>query len=267
VRFGEWVLLRFSRSPQAGDFIHSDVVRTNVTGALGLLKRVFPDFDHFVRGKRVLDFGCGQGFQSVALGKLHDCDVVGIDTNEKTLALAREVAREAGLGGDNPCFVTTIPAEWRETFDVVISQDSFEHFPDPVAILNDMITLIRPDGRILITFGPPWYAPHGSHMHFFCKLPWINLIFSEETVMSVRSNFRKDGAKKYEDVESGLNCMSLGKFERIVSACGMRIALRNYECVKRLNFLSRVPLVRELFVNQITAVRISVCPCTKNALH
>lgn len=39
---------------------------------------------------------------------------------------------------------------------------------------------------LLITFGCPWLSPYGSHMHFFTKMPWINVFFSETTVMRVR---------------------------------------------------------------------------------
>jgi SAM-dependent methyltransferase len=100
---------------------------------------------------------------------------------------------------------------------IVISQNSMEHFEDPVKILDEMKSALNQDGKILITFAPPWFAPYGSHMHFFCKVPWINILFSERTVMKVRSNFRSDGATKYEEVESGLNKMTVTKFERIVA--------------------------------------------------
>jgi SAM-dependent methyltransferase len=252
VSAGERLLLAFSRKPDSTDYLHSDVERTSLDSALSLLKRVFPDFDGLVRGKRVLDFGCGKGFQSAALVKFYESSVLGVDTNPKTLAQAREISRAAGLSPTNPVFAAQVPEDMHGKFDIVISQDSFEHFPEPEEMLLQMISLINPSGRILITFGPPWLAPNGSHMHFFSKLPWVNVFFSEETVMQVRSRFRSDGAKRYEEVESGLNRMTLAKFERIVAACGLRMTLRKYECVKRLNWLASVPLLREFFVNQVT---------------
>jgi hypothetical protein len=119
-----------------------------------------------------------------------------------------------------------------------------------------MKRLLAPGGVVMITFCPPWFAPYGSHMHFFTKVPWVNLLFSERTVMSVRSRFRADGAKRYEDVEMGLNRMTIRKFERIIAASGMTVAWRQYVCVKKLNALSRVPLVRELFINVASCVLV-----------
>jgi SAM-dependent methyltransferase len=142
----------------------------------------------------------------------------------------------------------------RESFDVVISQDSFEHFPQPETALNEMSSLLKGAGVILIAFGPPWFAPYGSHMNFFCKVPWLNILFPEKAVMRARSHFRNDGATSYEEVESGLNRMTIAKFESIIATCNLKLTYRKYECSKGMNWLSKVPLVRELFINHVTAV-------------
>jgi hypothetical protein len=91
-------------------------------------------------------------------------------------------------------------------------------------------------------------------MHFFCKVPWINLLFPEKVVMRARSHFRSDGATTYEEVESGLNKMSVGKFESIINSCNLMPIYRKYECVKGINWLSKVPSMRELFINYVTVV-------------
>jgi SAM-dependent methyltransferase len=142
------------------------------------------------------------------------------------------------------------------TFDVVISQNSFEHLRDPAGTLATMRRLLAPAGEILITFCPPWFAPYGAHMGYFTKIPWVQLLFSEHTVMSVRSRFRSDGATRYEDVEMGLNRMSIRKFERIVRNSGLKVAWRKYVCVKKLNALGRIPLVRELFINVVSCALV-----------
>lgn len=56
-----------------------------------------------------------------------------------------------------------------QTFDIVVSQNAMDHFRDPIGILSTMKGLIHEDGKILITFGPPWFSPYGSHMYFFVK--------------------------------------------------------------------------------------------------
>ncbi len=72
--------------------------------------------------------------------------------------------------------------------------------------------------------------------------------------MNVRRRFRSDGALKYEEVESGLNKMTVTKFEQIILKSGLQTEYRKYNCVKGLNFLSKIPYIRELFINRITCI-------------
>jgi SAM-dependent methyltransferase len=174
-----------------------------------------------------------------------------------------EQARQAAVAHDvqqRVHFQEQLGPDLLGAFDVVISQNSMEHFPDPRAILLEMKAALAPAGEIWITFGPPWFAPYGSHTQFFTKLPWVNLVFTEETVMRVRSLYRGDGAQRYEEVESGLNRMTLSKFERLVGAAGLAEMYRFDECIKQLNFLRGIPLFRELFVNHVTCKLVPYPP-------
>lgn len=247
MKLAERLLTLLSHEPEgAGDGVDS-------RDPLALLNRVFPGFEREIKGKDVLDFGCGAGLQSAAMAGCGARFVLGLDTNPKTLHRARELG--AGLGLDRRVvFASALGADHAARFDFVISQNSMEHFPDPAAILDTMKSALRPGGRILITFGPPWLAPYGSHMSFFTRLPWVNVFFPETAVIGVRSRFIKDGATRYEEVEGGLNKMTVRKFERIISRCGLEASYRRYECVKGLDFLARLPLARELFINHVSCV-------------
>ena len=114
-----------------------------------------------------------------------------------------------------------------------------------------MASALAPGGRILIVFGPPWFAPYGSHMQFFTPLPWVNLLFGERTVMRVRSRYKKDGARRYEEVEGGLNRMSLSKLEGILDRSGLVVVWSHYRAVKGIRWLVRIPILRELFTSQV----------------
>lgn len=91
-------------------------------------------------------------------------------------------------------------------------------------------------------------------MNFFCPIPWLQLLFPEKTVMAVRARYRKDGARRYEEVESGLNRMSLRKFERLVGASGLKAERIDYVGVKQMHVLTRIPIVRELSTVVVTAM-------------
>jgi ubiquinone/menaquinone biosynthesis C-methylase UbiE len=253
MNIGERILLLLSRTPTGKDYLQKDA-ETTVDSALNFLTRVYPNFTTLVSGKRVVDFGCGTGHQSIALVTKHDCSVVGVDSNQKTLMKAIENAKAHNVSSKKLSFVESISPDMLRSFDVVISQNSFEHFANPEKVLDEMGSLLNNSGIILLTFGPPWLAPYGSHMHFFCKVPWINVLFSEKAVMKARNHFRSDGATRYEDVESGLNRMTVSKFESIVSSCKLKLTYRKYECIKRINWLSNVPLLREFFINHVTAI-------------
>lgn len=179
--------------------------------------------------------------------------VFGLDRDERLLKEAQNLARQDGLESKTG-FGDALPAPLKGRFEVVVCQNSMEHFPDPVQAMRAMESALSPEGIIFVTFGPPWYAPYGSHMHFFTRVPWVNILFRERTVMRVRARFRQDGAIKYQEVESGLNKMSVRRFERIVRESGMKVQWRRYECVKGLFPLGRIPVIRELFVNRVNCI-------------
>ena len=94
--------------------------------------------------------------------------------------------------------------------------------------LREMRDALRPGGLLLITFSPPWFSPWGAHMNFFCRLPWVHLIFSEATVHRVRALYRETGTMTYGPE---LNRMTLAKFERIIAESGMRVRSVKYTAV------------------------------------
>ena len=253
----ERILTRLSRDPGTGDYVSPSTLkrRTRET-ALDILLRDFPHFDELVTGRRIVDFGCGYGFQCLALATRYDCTVVGIDTNPEGISKGRDMARESGVSESKLSFVDRVTSAMRGTFDLALSHNSFEHFHDPQAVMNELKGLIVDSGKILITFTPPWLSPYGSHMHFFTRVPWVNVLFPEDAVMAVRSRYRDDGARRYEEVESGLNKMTVARFERIVASSGLEIEFKRYRCVKGIDVLGAVPLVREFFVNSVSAVLI-----------
>jgi len=253
MNFQEFILLSFSRKPEGKDY-GSDKSELTIGSSLSLLENNYSNFSDLISGKRVVDFGCGMGYQCIELVQKYNCSVVGIDSNQRMLEKAIEHAKAYNIPKSRLSFVDKISDRMLDNFDIVISQNSFEHFGNPSLILDDMRSLINESGKLLITFGPPWLAPYGSHMHFFCKVPWINVLFSEETVMKVRSRFRSDGATKYEDVESGLNKMTITKFERIIMSINLKIEFKNYKCIKGINLLSKIPFLREFFINHVSVI-------------
>lgn len=162
-----------------------------------------------LRGKRVIDFGCADGFETLEIARSGAARVIGIDMREHMLAKGRDLARQAGF--EDKCEFATATAE---KADYVITIDAFEHFDDPPAILEVMYDLLVPGGSVLVSFGATWYHPLGGHL--FSVFPWSHLIFSEKALLRWREDIRDDRPTKFSEIEGGLNQMTIARFERIV---------------------------------------------------
>jgi SAM-dependent methyltransferase len=247
---GAEILRRLCRNPASQDYpMHG--IHYEMSKALERLSVVFPDLEQQIVGKSVIDFGCGYGYQLVALARKGAQRVIGIEVDERSLAEARAKVSEYGLQDK-----IEIESELRPEFqaDIIVSQNSFEHFLNADEILAQMAQCLSPGGKIYVTFAPPWYAPWGAHMAFFCRIPWVNLLFPERSVMEVRALFRCDGAKTYRD--AGLARMSVSEFERITRRSGLTPSYTQYDCVKGLGFLGHIPKARELFINRVSAILV-----------
>ncbi|MCB1018879.1 MAG: class I SAM-dependent methyltransferase [Acidobacteria bacterium] len=182
-----------------------------------LLGPMLPD----LRGKVVVDFGCGEGGESAELVE-KGAKVYGVDIREDVLAIARSRCPEAWFG-----FAEQLP----EKADYIISLDSFEHFGDPAAILAIMARLLKPGGHVLTSFGPTWYHPLGGHL--FSVFPWSHILFSEAALIRWRSDIRSDGATRFSECAGGLNQMTIRRFERLVEASPLRIDSMECKPIRR----------------------------------
>ncbi len=243
------LLLMFCHEPWSEGLAQSTLGYSSLSTAFARWLEVLPDFRARIQGARVIEFGCGKGFQAVQMALSGAIIVLAVEIDPKALRATAELAA-ASPAVDKIRIVERIPPDFRA--DLITSQNTFEHLLDAEQVLQEWKRSLAPEGQILITFAPPWYAPWGAHMAYFCGLPWVHLIFPEQVIMKVRSRFRKDGARTYE--EAGLARMSLARFEKVVRYSGFQIVDCRYDCSWGLHFLSNVPLVRELFVNRVTAV-------------
>jgi SAM-dependent methyltransferase len=199
-----------------------------------------------IRGKVVIDFGCGQGAEAIEMARLGARRVIGVDISDKWLRMARAAADEAGVS--HRCVFGTTPTE---PADVIVSLDSFEHFDDPAAILRIMAAYLRPDGEALASFGPTWYHPLGGHT--FSVFPWAHLIFTEEALLRWRRNFHpRQTATRITDC--GLNKMTIARFERLVRDSPFRFAEFEARPISRLRRLA-MPMTRE-FVTSVVICRL-----------
>ena len=103
-----------------------------------------------LKGKRVLDVGCGGGILAEAMAT-RGAEVVGIDLAEKSLKVAELHQLETGAF-PNHLRYEKISAEdiaLREpaSFDVVTCMEMLEHVPDPASVVRAVGALVKPGGH------------------------------------------------------------------------------------------------------------------------
>jgi SAM-dependent methyltransferase len=205
-------------------------------------------------GKSVLDVGCGHGSLCVRACRGGATEVVGVDLE---VALAEERVREhAGDVADKIEFVETagqLEELAGRVFDLVISKDSMEHFPDPEAFVHLMTALVKPGGELAVGFSPLWKSPKGGHMDYMTKVPWAHLMFSEETIMAERRRFRPhEDADSFAEIVGGLNKMTLSRFRSIMAGTGFEPTYFEHNAgdrpvLKAMRQMAKVPGLREYF--------------------
>jgi SAM-dependent methyltransferase len=214
------------------------------------LERVFGPlvWDH-TAGKTVIDLGCGAGKEAVQLAVRGAERVIGIDIREHVLNAARDLAQRHSVS--DRCHFTTHTSE---RGDALVCLDAFEHFADPGGMLTRIAELLRPGGRAFVAFGPPWLHPYGGHL--FSVFPWAHLLFTERALIRWRSDFKSDGASRFDEVEGGLNQMTVSRFEALIRSGPMRIASFETIPIRRLEHLSN-SLTRELLTSLVKCTLVN----------
>lgn len=204
-----------------------------------------------IRDRNVIDFGSGHGRESVAIARSGATRVVGVEIQERFRVVAREHAAAEGVA--DRCEFVACPDE---PADLIFSLDSFEHFDDPAAILHLMSKMICENGEVWISFGLPWYHPHGGHL--FSVFPWAHLIFTEDSLIRWRSDFKDDGATRFHEVAGGLNQMTIARFHDIISSSSLHLLEFRLTPISKLRPI-HCPWTRE-FTTSLIFARLQKVP-------
>ena len=104
-----------------------------------------------VRGKKILDVGCGSGVYSVDFARRGAGRVVGVDFSGNMLELARQEAEQHGVA-DRCEFIQAdfLALYLEDKFDVSIAMGVFDYVPDQVTFLRKMVALTT--GKVIVAF-------------------------------------------------------------------------------------------------------------------
>ena len=104
------------------------------------------------RGDRVLDVACGTGVVTRIASEIvgNKGEVIGLDVNATML----DVARSVPVTESNISWIEKDVADTgleADTFDVVLSQQGIQYFPDKDAAVRELFRVLVPGGQILMS--------------------------------------------------------------------------------------------------------------------
>jgi SAM-dependent methyltransferase len=124
------------------------------------LERALPEYPT----ARVLDIGCGTGFNLQALRALGLNGTIGLDISDRALTFCRGRGLHALVRGD-----AARPPFCPESFDIVLALDLIEHIEDDRAALDGLLRILRPGGRLILftpAFSFLWSAQDRVSHHY-----------------------------------------------------------------------------------------------------
>jgi 2-polyprenyl-6-hydroxyphenyl methylase/3-demethylubiquinone-9 3-methyltransferase len=104
-----------------------------------------------LKGKQVIDIGCGGGLLSEGMAAL-GAKVTGIDLSEKALGIARLHLYESGHSIDYRLIAAeAMAAEAPAGFDLVTCLEMLEHVPNPASTIEACASLVKPGGQVFLS--------------------------------------------------------------------------------------------------------------------
>lgn len=177
-------------------------------------------------GLTVLEIGCGTGARSLEMASL-GATVLGIDPFGASIKAAR--TREHPRMAFRCCTIE----ELEEEFDIVVSENAFEHIVNVEQTLSHICKRLKIGGRAYIGFGPLFHSPYGDHgwmrKHLpFKNLPWSHIYLPRK--WSYRLISRSLGYEVRNTINwpyLGLNQLTMREFIKLFEQSGMNIISLN----------------------------------------
>jgi SAM-dependent methyltransferase len=169
--------------------------------------------------KRVLEIGCGAGYEVWYLAHHFGCEAYGVDVVSRKAWEAMEDERTtfecADMATANP-----FPADF---FDRVISFTVLEHVTHPRALIGEMYRSMKP-GALAWVKANLYRSAVGSHLYRDIWFPYPHLLFTDEVI----AEFYKRRGDKPRGA-SWVNRLTWSQYERHFLDAGFHIRMLRFD--------------------------------------
>jgi SAM-dependent methyltransferase len=189
-----------------------------------------PVFD----GKTVLEIGCGPGNRSIEAAAHGAVRVVGLDPSDVNFSVGLEILAKMPIAWRDRVtfFKGTLDTLPPEKFDVIISENSFEHVLNVAELLEEVRNRLNAGGRLYLGFGPLYHAPEGDHGWLrevlpgrrYFWWPWGHLLMEEFAFRKLSKLHGKAVAQTRNWLYLDLNQHTLAEYETMFRNSGLRMA-------------------------------------------
>ena|GEM_PF-2576260 len=221
---------------------------------------------HGLKGKRVLEVGCGPGLTALGLAQKACPNLLAAFDLQFHM---RETLNQLGshpLPQALPTCLHYILTDASnlgfrdESFDLVYAWSVFEHLKEPNTVLSEIQRVLMPQGQLYIQIAPLYYSAFGHHCWEHVSEPFSHLKWDQETFRNAVFSSCSPQERIQRDWQTyeGLNRLTVGSLQKMLLQSGWILERIVLQCddLKHTHLagpLSHVPL-QDLACVQINLV-------------
>jgi SAM-dependent methyltransferase len=218
-----------------------------------------------MKGKRVLDLGCGHGSLCVNIAEAGAERVVGVDLECRLInfAITYTALKYPHLKDRVEFLCDDIANYDGEKFDYIVSKYTFEHIIELDKVLGEAKKRLKPGGRIYSGFGPLYWSPLGDHGRTYSHIPFGHVVQTEKMIVDRLNRNNEQPITSIADL--GLNKLTPADYRRIFKNSGMNLVFyrqntpRPNSMIRKINGIilsafSKIPLLEKYFVVNIWCI-------------
>jgi len=136
--------------------------------------------DPDVKRNRILEIGCAEaGLMKFYQEKGAICSGLELSDTRYRNAVLLDEDQSIHLFQADICKPHTYKDDIRDQYDTIIIRDVIEHIPDQQLALENIYAMLKPGGKLFMSF-PPKYCPYAGHQQtiprLLGKLPYLHLL-------------------------------------------------------------------------------------------